>query len=84
LSLPKTPKIICLEKHPDRLLILVEKGDKTISQLLNEVHCELSILLKLKDTISAVNALKNKFGPFLITDKMINVSANDNLLFWYN
>ncbi len=40
--------------------------------------------MKLYDILCAINALKSKFGEFLVTDKMIKLTSNDNLLIWYH
>ncbi len=40
--------------------------------------------MKLNDVLCAINALKSKFGEFLVTDKMIKLTSNDNLVVWYN
>lgn len=38
-----------------------------LSQWLQQINCQLSVLMKMNDVLCGINALRNKFGEFIIT-----------------
>lgn len=40
--------------------------------------------MKLNDVLHGIDTLKRKFGGFIITQKMVQLSVNKNVMVWYN
>jgi hypothetical protein len=83
-SIPKTPKIIILNDQKGELFILVQEYDQYLAQHLPKILLTIDILDLLSQVFAVFHCLLKKYGPFGVTEGMMGLNKNTEILAWIN
>lgn len=74
--IPKTPKIILLKNLKGKTCILVQSHDEPLSKYIPKIVIVADLLQLIKEITQVVRCLFQKYGAFMLTDKMMGVNKN--------
>jgi hypothetical protein len=83
-SIPKTPKVIILNDQKRDLFILVQAWEQSLAQYLPKLLLNVDIFELLREVFTVIHFLMKKYGPFGVTEGMIGVNKNFEILAWMN